>query len=709
MVAAAPSGPKLESLTHIDISKLSQSELHALSLCSDAAFDLHRTDDVVVPQIDRTLFNESAGSRRQTYSRLRLAPRQPDSTAAGHRCRLPCLLPTPKPPPSPPSDDPESGENKSIVNFLKQLIGEDSHSNSTTNHLQLAVVVSGNAKAVPEIIDIDTQTEEEVLGFLRNLEGQWGSRRKKRKIVDATEFGDALPIGWKLLLGLRRREGRVSVYCRRYVSPTGQHFVSCKEVSSYLQSYFGLNDENQSMDQRSGNIQQAYRPTPGSHAGFIHKDDDINEDIISSPMLPSSSISDIHEKEISLMGIDNLAEVQVRDLFECYKCNMSFDEKDTYLQHLLSFHQRTTRRYRLGTSVGEGVIIKDGKYECQFCHKVFQERRSYNGHVGIHVRNYVRSSDESPGRVAGQKHIESRSHEELPSRMSKMDALIEIAQSSILETSSGRPNDKVDGGSSPTKLNVVTIPEISAARSDHELSLASHPSERKMEDCMTDEALTQDLNRHDSEYSMTVVSTDTSEHPKLDDVENYGNSELDVGFGNSHIKPNHDAVTESVEQTVEEIVPQSGVTDSSMPQTQSVHCFSAFTAISNKGENEFCTVAQKLENMTGFEELRLDELEPLQFSFMNGQELSSPPVVSMDLANDIGMEDGFNSSVRFESELNEDDKDQLTTVCVWCRVEFNHEAVDSETQSDSVGFMCPTCKAKISGQLNVLDGGLSMN
>ena len=70
------------------------------------------------------------------------------------------------------------------------------------------------------------ETEEGVLEFLRGLEGQWCSRRKKRKYVDAGDFGDALPIGWKLLLGLRRRDGRVWVYCRRIIRLLSHIFIS---------------------------------------------------------------------------------------------------------------------------------------------------------------------------------------------------------------------------------------------------------------------------------------------------------------------------------------------------------------------------------------------------------------------------------------------------------------------------------------------------
>lgn len=64
---------------------------------------------------------------------------------------------------------------------------------------------------------VGLESEEQFLGFLGGLEGQWGSRRKKRRIVSACEFGDWLPVGWRLLLALKRKDGRVSVYCRRYI------------------------------------------------------------------------------------------------------------------------------------------------------------------------------------------------------------------------------------------------------------------------------------------------------------------------------------------------------------------------------------------------------------------------------------------------------------------------------------------------------------
>lgn len=266
-------GIKLESLTHIDITKLSQSELQALSLCSNSALDLRSTDGDVFPRIDRAVFNESAGSRRQTYSRIRGGFHQ------HHRTRLTGLLLDDK---LPPASDPE---NYSIIHYLKYYVNHNSSSNCPPPPPQPAVLaeeqqqlglglqekmaivvheaetkrkrgrkIKAKVKTNRRLLEngaemelerlnnkgeevdfaslenngdnlysgelerrtIGLETEEEVLEILRGLEGQWGSRRKRRKYVDACLFGDALPIGWKLLLGLRRR-GRVTIYCRRIV------------------------------------------------------------------------------------------------------------------------------------------------------------------------------------------------------------------------------------------------------------------------------------------------------------------------------------------------------------------------------------------------------------------------------------------------------------------------------------------------------------
>ncbi|KAF5444185.1 hypothetical protein F2P56_036682 [Juglans regia] len=138
----------------------------------------------------------------------------------------------------------------------------------------------------------------------------------------------------------------------------------------------------------------------------------------------------------------------------------------------------------------------------------------------------------------------------------------------------------------------------------------------------------------------------------------------------------------------------------------------AFNAASDKGEEHLPSVDQRHNNVTGFEELGLDEIEPLKYSTGTVQESLSMQEVPMDLTYNAEMEGVYGSSVQFESEevmLNMADRQQLTTACVWCGVEFNHDDVDAEIQPDSVGFMCPTCKAKISGQLNVLDGGSPLN
>ncbi|XP_052194864.1 uncharacterized protein LOC127802851 isoform X2 [Diospyros lotus] len=633
-------GVKLESLDVIDMSGLSQSELHALSLCSDSAFDARRTDDLVVPPIDRSIFNESAATHGPTYS----------SSAVGHRRRLADL----------PMDDAERAENKLIVDFLKQLLGKGESSQLVQpSPTSPQAVVSGDSEAFPQPMNVDNQvgsgeqdmqivpyvgeikkrgrepeprapevggdvqmqlvnedgvpvdlealengdefyaselrrrtvgleSQGDFLGFLSNLGGVWGSRRKRRKIVEASELGGALPEGWKIILGLKRRQGRVSVICRRFLSPDGEQFLSCKEVSSFFQSYVGISGASESLTQPEGDNQQVHGVGSEERAGFVHKNDDVKRESNPSSILPSPSIPIVQEKGFDSRGIDNLPEVQVQHLFECDKCNMTFNEGNSFVRHLMSFHQRITRRYNLGLSTGENLIPKE--CESGILQKGFQERQSLHTNVGIHTRNDNGSSGELPVQTVVQKNIQPPPHNALPSRISKMDALVEVAHNTILETTFAEFHDKAKISSSD-KLKGVSTPDTGAASSGH--------NELKMETCKTKSTPDQSFNKHGIDCVMTdceamnsdqishvekhlsVFCTGTLEHQKHDEAEKNGDSERKT-CRNRKLTPSDDVQRGTSGQIANEIANQSGAAASSTAATQPTPCFPSFTAFSDK-------------------------------------------------------------------------------------------------------------------------------
>lgn len=480
----------VDSIPTVDLRLLSQSELYSLSLSSPSSFDPLRGDDVVVPKIDRSVFNESAGSRKQTYSRLRLAPASAATSASSIRRRTPHLRHATNLPYQYLDTDPDKDENQQILALLKQLFGLDSsicvsddrneglvpirvdYSHSlpqltSDKHLvpQLANVTgqkrkrgrprkNENAAAVlvenkvesqsnndnlvstmtnaivvyqnenvddrdKEILNRDgfevdlvalaamedpygpelrrrtegMETEEALLEFLRGLNGQWGSRRKKKRIVDASEFGSALPRGWALLLSVKKKDGRVWLFCRRYISPNGRQFVSCKEISSYLLSLRGIQVANQlTGDQINADSQTANNTVFVNTVGEAMVDEkmEVNPVCQISPVAASTPGNFVVEVALKT-GDMPTATVQVGEILHCDKCEMTFIAQDDLLQHQ-SCHRR--RRSKNGESVTDGVIIKDGKFECQICHKTFLERHRYNGHMGAHVRNQVKFSDQ---------------------------------------------------------------------------------------------------------------------------------------------------------------------------------------------------------------------------------------------------------------------------------------------------------------------------
>ncbi|XP_019175184.1 PREDICTED: uncharacterized protein LOC109170500 isoform X3 [Ipomoea nil] len=468
--AVAETPLQLDSIPTVDLRLLSQSELYSLSQCSPSAFDPRRLDDVVSPKLDRSVFNESAGSRKQTYSRLRLAPAA-SSTAL--RSRTPHLRATNHNPNQPSMEtDPESFQ---IVSLLKQLFKAEanpsdlipipvdysvsvsqlpnaapagfkrkrgrprkdksdivnsnfSHASHSNGDLAMTnvVVYDNSVDRDKEIVNADgvpvdmvalgsledpfsmelrrrtegLEGEEKLLGFLEGLNGQWGSRRKKRRIVDASQFGTTLPKGWKLLLSLKRKAGRVWVYCRRYISPNGRHFVSCKEVSIYLLS---LRSEQGTVPfnsiESSKSILDGDKHASTDTNKMLQIRDTVVPDVtkkenvashVSSPPVSNTSVNDQMQ---DVLKLGDLQEVHVGEIAHCENCNLDFGNKDDLLQHQSSCQRR--KRSKSGQSISDGVIIKDGKFVCQFCHKSFDERHRYNGHVGTHVRNQVKSAIES--------------------------------------------------------------------------------------------------------------------------------------------------------------------------------------------------------------------------------------------------------------------------------------------------------------------------
>ncbi|KAA8528286.1 hypothetical protein F0562_035641 [Nyssa sinensis] len=577
---------QVESIPTLDLRLLSQSELYSLSLCSDGAFDPRRCDDVVIPKIDRSVFNESAGSRKQTYSRLRLAPRKPETaspSAAGATTttipsRTPHLRTAKSTADITDDNDPEREENSRIIGILKELFAgktngdelipvrveySDSvpefsnvgHSNVKKRKrgrprkndsavvpaadVALEVEVERGDDVIKDIVVYENvedrdreivnkngvvvdvaalanledpygaelkrrteglETEEELLGFLNGVNGQWGSRRKKKRIVDASDFGDVLPKGWNLSLSLKKKVGRVWLFCRRYISPNGRQFASCKEVSSYLLSFIGHQDADPpNYGHSDENILLTYKMASGNAADFVVRENIKRGDLVCYKPSPVTYISNDHETQVT-SNIGNPGEVQ-GEILKCHKCTMIFDEKDDLLHHQLSCHRR--KRSRIGTSVTDGLIIKGGIYECQFCHKTFNERNRYNGHVGAHMKNHVKSVEASPRVLSMQNSVDPVLFGGVPPGESMRQTSIGD-EGDVAKMFNVKADGELNSDSPPTPTKYYTDSNIGTYtdKFDLELNFLSHNKQDTGAD-RNEKTLTEEsCDKQDTDYKM---------------------------------------------------------------------------------------------------------------------------------------------------------------------------------------------------------------
>eukprot|EP01018_Ginkgo_biloba_P007560 Gb_41671 [translate_table: standard] len=126
--------------------------------------------------------------------------------------------------------------------------------------------------------------------------------------------------------------------------------------------------------------------------------------------------------------------------------------------------------------------------------------------------------------------------------------------------------------------------------------------------------------------------------------------------------------------------------------------------VSVKGEVEFSADNQKLENITGFGEFPMEYIQSPKFSFETGQDANSAIDAPIELGLDATvLQQEIDPPGQFEWDpvLSKMGSSSQLFVCVWCNTEFSHDGLDPDLQADSVGFMCPVCKSKISGQIDI--------
>ncbi|KAJ1290059.1 hypothetical protein BS78_02G213300 [Paspalum vaginatum] len=390
----------------VDLRALTQSDLVALAAASPYAVDPRRGrrrdgDFLPPPKIDRAVFNESAGSRKQTFSRHRVATNifhnlTPTNAGASSSSSAAAAAPAE-----------EDSENRLIVFHLQRLFARDDPSYPApppipTRPQTLTVpAIAASEPPAPSLpppppaqpaIDPDREvlnpkgvavdlarlaelvdpygeelrqrtaglgSESELLGYMNALEGQWGSRRRRRKFVDAGMFADHLPRGWKLLLGLKRKERVAWINCRRYVSPKGHQFATCKEVSSYLMSLIGYPEAKLAGPQ----INTAGVRSLDANSVVLHQQTlPVEEKQIAVPVTSVTSFNPFGDSHPQKLQKDE-AQIEVNTK-ECRKCNLTFHDQSSYMQHQLSFHQRKAKRRRVSESGELGANV-DGKYETQ--------------------------------------------------------------------------------------------------------------------------------------------------------------------------------------------------------------------------------------------------------------------------------------------------------------------------------------------------------
>lgn len=495
-------------------------------------------------------------------------------------------------------------------------------------------------------------TEAELQEFFNNIGGEWASKMKKRKIVDAEDFGEGFPKGWKLLLGVRKKYGRFIIECRKYISPEGLQFASCREVSAYFLSNSHLSATEEvaapetpcHTDSDNGH-QIVLAGTPKENTvgvdqlmnqdggdtiltGLSNMGKDTEQQSMEfSSAVPGTGKQKTWEGDRSLEAVDIVGKTKKRNNLNsqntpmnCKKCNVIFSNRSTFMAHLTihhvkkekilddkvienganmnngkSIHQVKKKKKVADKAIEYSAIMKNGKYECQICHKAFSERNRYTGHIGVHARKNTKKPQvplEQTGTEAKGDFDDKETSDVNPEVHVKMEDTSEILETNAPVAQEGVSNSFLELLGAASGEDSLAAPNIGGFLG----------------------SLDSDLGKDQAKF--------TTGNEKLDGISDFGKIQM------------------------------------YMPSPK----FSFGT-----GQDANCAVDAPIELGLDGDELHQVEVPPEQFGW-----------------------DPFLS----ERENNS----SQCSVCIWCNTEFSHDGIDQDQQADSVGFICPVCKTKISGQ-----------
>ncbi|KAF3445843.1 hypothetical protein FNV43_RR11020 [Rhamnella rubrinervis] len=688
----------LGSLPVIDVRLLSQSELYCLSLCSSSSTshpNRRCDDDVLIPKIDRSVFNESAGSRKQTYSRLRLAPRNTQfaSTRAASITRQ--------------NPEPLDQENVQVVRLLKQLFASEIHDDLIPVPVSIGV-------------ENNDSVRESSCNFMQSIPGGLvvDNAQKKRKRGRPRKDANLAIENYtekNYDNGILKREGPVLPVSSNMVLCNSQDNIVGGGIQTKRKRGRPLKNEKRAAETIKGG-DKANATCEESREVLVHVNR--NGGVVDLVALGNKSTPSIVDQSAvvvnvnkSSIGTINGTKVVDAEISKDSKLSIAFNsgiDADTISHMEQEVSSKGCSLVSSSSTANEHIYVLKTNVICNSKMEELKQNidssendlpscsgyaRSYYGNMNVNSPSLI----EEP---INKEVKSSWNNEELHAFGSCNTG---IDANPVISIQTGRRSE----GFSPAILGteqsisianavpgvcIGTVEELNLTRVS-EIDLVCASGSEKID------AIENNF--------CSVNSSRLWEQPKSKDLDKSRNDEQMIDLRN-HSQSSGDVAAELIWRTNEQNVQRSRLVDTSSALMQLSGCSPNFDISSDKDAYGSLGNNERYDSISGFEGLRLGSIRPSEYHALTSQGASDsnePKVMLYDA--EVGQ--GFDSSIWLEREVSSlfpktGSRHQTVAICAWCRNEFQHDYVNPETHSDSgsVGLMCGTCQAKFSNEFNPL-------